>query len=1090
MRIEVPKYKMIFCLKMKIRRFLIFCLVPLWWMLSLSAVGQSIEMNQKVDNWRALLAKGAFQTIIDSCNAALQMERFTADKVVLSDVLSLQATALRQLDELDLAIQQHKNALAIRMQFLGVNTAKTASSYLNLGNCYWEKTEYERAFPYFKKALAIKEQLFGKNAFELVNVYNSLANYYVLQNDFPNATKTIKKVLAIAALHDQTKSPSLISTYLIYANLQLKQQQHLDSALIHLRQALQIQQDSSVFLHPTTAAIYKSMGNALYAKGAYWTAIDTLEKAAQIYQSIGRLEGKDLADCQINIGNCYANLGDALQAIVHYNQASFFIGDEEVGQLEIANNLGLAYKYANQLPKAIATFRKAINTYINLPVKTSNQQLLLADIYLNLGTCYLKEKRIGGAIYYFEEGLKLHQALQSPLLKIAQIKNQLGIAKLRNGETEEAANLLQTNLVLATELANPIFTFSTNYYLGQLYEKENEYDLSLTHYQQALTAIMPRNEAALIFPFERIQIYSTIANLYLQQDRGVKANLLNALDFAEKGIQVLTALKGDLTSTKSEVSLQNTFYHLYNTAIESTLLLAKYDKDFEAKAFQLTNQYKGNLLKKISRQASAQSTFRLPDSLLQQAAIIEATLNTYQQQQFYESQQQELLGSTYQATVTDSLIAVLQVQKKEYLHYLKDNYTDYYQLIHEEKEINIKDIQAKLSAEQTLIEYQWGTDQIWVFVFTKDTFSVNTIPYARKLTSDIQRINTLYTQRSDLLPKVARDTIFNELVLLAQDLYQQLIQPIAKKLQKELIIVPDGLLCYVPFELLIEQPAAKNRYFRSHQYLIQKHAISYQYASSLLVNQERNNLLNNSQKLLAIAPIFDKKHPILNPLKHNRKEAELIQSAIGGALWNQGKDSKTKLIQQLPSFSLLHLSTHGVLNDVAPEHSYIAFTNQSDNLFAEQLTVAEIYNLRLTTEMVVLSACKTAEGALSRGEGLLSLAHAFTYAGAKSLVASLWNVDDRHTPKLMESYYKYLKAGQSKSIALQQAKKDYLATATQEEAFPFYWAAFILIGDDIPLFAEKNTNYWYYLMGILGLIFLSIVWKKLNLNNHDRQTND
>ena len=1039
-------------------------------------VAEDREMSQRINNWRTLLAKGAFQTIIDSCNYALQMDSFTSDKIILSDVLSLQATALRQLNELDLAIQQHKNALQIREQFLGVNDARTASSYLNVGNCYWEKTEYDAAFPYFKKALTIKEQLFGKNAFELVNVHNSLANYFVLRNDFLQATKTIKKVLAIANLEGRTKSLSLVPTYLVYANCQLKQQQYPDSAFAYLQQALQIQQDSSTLFHPTTAAIYKSMGNALYAKGKYWTAIDTLEKALQIYQTIGHIKGKDLADCQINIGNCYSGLGDASQAVVHYKQASFFLGENEVGQLEIANNLGLAYKYANQLPKAIATFRKAINTYINLPTKQINQQQLLADIYLNLGTCYLRGKRIGGAIYYFEEGLRLHQALRSPMLKIAQIHNQLGITKLRNGEAKEATQLLQTNLELATKIANPIFTFSTNYYLGQLYEQEKKYEVSLTYYEQALAEIMPINEEALIFPFERIQIYTTIANVYLIQGKKEAANLSKALDYAERGITLLTALKGDLTSTKSEVSLQNTFYDLYNTAIESALLLAKNNKDFEVKAFELTNQYKGNLLKKISRQASAQTTFRLPDSLLQQADIIEASLNTYQQQQFYESQKQQLLGNGYQATVTDSMIAVLQAQKKEYLSNLKINYPDYYQLIHEEKRVKLEDIQANLSFQQSLIEYQWGNEQIWVFVLTKDTFSVTTIPNSSEITKKIQRINKLYTQRTDLLPKVTRDTIFNELVLLAQELYQQLIQPIAKNLQKELIIIPDGLLCYLPFELLIEQPAAKNRYFRSHQYLIQKHAISYQYASSLLVNQKKNNQPNLSQRLLAVAPIFDKKHPVLNPLKHNRREAELIQLAIGGDLWNEGDDSKTKFIEQLPHFSLLHLSTHGVLNDEAPEYSYIAFTNQSNNLATEQLTVAEIYSLRLATEMIVLSACKTAEGALSRGEGLLSLAHAFTYAGAKSLVASLWNVDDRHTPELMESYYNYLKAGQPKSLALQQAKKEYLTKATQEEAFPFYWAGFILIGDDKALFdASWNIPFASFIkIGLLLFVGLLV----------------
>jgi len=154
------------------------------------------------------------------------------------------------------------------------------------------------------------------------------------------------------------------------------------------------------------------------------------------------------------------------------------------------------------------------------------------------------------------------------------------------------------------------------------------------------------------------------------------------------------------------------------------------------------------------------------------------------------------------------------------------------------------------------------------------------------------------------------------------------------------------------------------------------------------------------------------------------------------------------------------------------EFSYIAFQNEADSTAVNnsRLYVNELYNLELNADLVVLSACETGLGELKRGEGVISLARGFTYAGAKSTLTSLWSVNDAQTTKLMESFYTNLKDGMTKDKALRKAKLDYLNNENLNA--PYFWAGFIPAGDMSAI--SSNTNYWYWALGIL--IALLLAW--------------
>jgi CHAT domain-containing protein len=173
-------------------------------------------------------------------------------------------------------------------------------------------------------------------------------------------------------------------------------------------------------------------------------------------------------------------------------------------------------------------------------------------------------------------------------------------------------------------------------------------------------------------------------------------------------------------------------------------------------------------------------------------------------------------------------------------------------------------------------------------------------------------------------------------------------------------------------------------------------------------------------------------------------------------------------VKLAPDFPLIHLATHGILNDKDPDRSYLAFSAGPEGNEDTRLYVRDLYAMRLHSELVVLSACETGIGQLSRGEGLLSLARGFSYAGARSLLTTLWSIPDGAANSgLLPAYYTQLQNGADKAAALRQAQLGQIDNAfTENLAHPFYWAAFTPVGDMSPL--EKDEINWFW--GIFGAV--------------------
>jgi CHAT domain-containing protein len=291
---------------------------------------------------------------------------------------------------------------------------------------------------------------------------------------------------------------------------------------------------------------------------------------------------------------------------------------------------------------------------------------------------------------------------------------------------------------------------------------------------------------------------------------------------------------------------------------------------------------------------------------------------------------------------------------------------------------------------------------------------------------------------------------------LTDSLYKKLILPFANDIADvdRLMIIPDDELSYLPFELLGD--SGRNK-------LISKYPITYNYSCSLLQQKSTDN---KHAPVLAVAP-FTKSLPA--------SEME-IQNIRGDKI--TGKNAtKDKFIASAKNYPVIHLATHARANDSIPARSFIEFYRDDSTFTSSRLFSKEIAGLGLdNVNLVILSACETGTGQLVKGEGLMSLTRAFSYAGCRNTIASLWKADDKSTAKISAHLHHYINNGESFADALQKARMDYLSEATGSLKLPAYWAHLRLIGG---FEQSKRGNVIYLIIGsalliaIIAIIFLS-----------------
>jgi CHAT domain-containing protein len=266
-------------------------------------------------------------------------------------------------------------------------------------------------------------------------------------------------------------------------------------------------------------------------------------------------------------------------------------------------------------------------------------------------------------------------------------------------------------------------------------------------------------------------------------------------------------------------------------------------------------------------------------------------------------------------------------------------------------------------------------------------------------------------------------------------------------------------------------------------YLMQNHVVGYASSATAHLYAQGHPVQAQGTRMLAFAPSFDNEpmyadagRSALTALKHASKEVEAISQYFKGDVVVGEQATEQNFKSVMGNYNILHFATHGTIADENPMWSGISFTQTKDSVEDGMLQTMELFGMKLNADMAVLSACNTGRGKLVKGEGIMSLARGFMYAGCPSIVMSLYAVDDAATSSIMEGFYKALAKGQDKDLALQTAKKDYLLSHSDIKCHPYYWAAHVLIGAPEGFGSQQQGLTWLLMLG--GLLAL-ILWDEL-----------
>ncbi len=296
---------------------------------------------------------------------------------------------------------------------------------------------------------------------------------------------------------------------------------------------------------------------------------------------------------------------------------------------------------------------------------------------------------------------------------------------------------------------------------------------------------------------------------------------------------------------------------------------------------------------------------------------------------------------------------------------------------------------------------------------------------------------------------------------------------------KQITFIPDGVLHYIPFEILItsiEGPADK-------KYLIQDFTINYLHSTGfteLYQNTESQSLTymgfspgykQESEALLASRSARDNQIAgMLQKLPMAEEEVKNSASLWNGDYYSNENATEENFKRFAGDAGIIHIASHAIIDDEEPMNSKLVFSPGADTLEDGLLHTYELYNMKLNAQLAFLSACNTGFGQIKSGQGVVSLAKGFFYAGVPNVMMSLWSVPDKSTSEIMIYFNKELKKGVGKADALRNAKLKFLETADENTSDPYYWAAFTMIGDNEPL--KTNSVFPYWLIGIVVLVII------------------
>ena len=790
---------------------------------------------------------------------------------------------------------------------------------------------------------------------------------------------------------------------------------------------------------------YSFLFQALENYGGNFTAQGDYEQGLAIYEyAYGRKQGyyqasekdearaKELAKAKILIGETHLSLKN-------YDQALVFI-EEGMHGLKTNN----AYRDIFWAATGYFDIGKIKEQYDNIDEAKDNfeaaQQLFEQSQTATFDNRYL------GFIEYVSNFYATHGAPEKALAM-----------------AQRAYEYIKENQGVTTTLE---FDHTLN--LAQIYVHQEAYEKALKQIQLAQTTL-DKIKGSNDFRLEQREIDLTVLETKIELSKGdlpSTSQLKERLIHIQKAITLLEAKKELLYSNEDNAVLLEQNYELFELAKQVVLLLYNSTKE-EDYLTLLLNYTESGLYHRIRTRLNMKNDIRfnkIPDSVVQKG-----------------NELRTLVDTAFNGDRDDAIVKYDSIVNKwqEYKSTLKMTYPEYYRMRYETIDANITGIRDLIPENTTLVRYFNVFDKAFSLVMDKQETSLYEIDIQKATPTILALQEKQFDER-----ETVRDLM---------ELYEILWQPFEDKIKHEnVVIIPNGALYNLSFEaLLLEESDSYGDMITNS--LLSRHNIAYNY-STLLTNKNVNSE-QYKQDFIAFTPEFsermkdeykvaltdsleiDKTYLTLLPQPFSVSIAENYTRVFKGDHFTNTNATKQLFTKQASEHKIIHIGTHAESNNISPEFSRLLFAkpvSESASVEDNSLYAYEIYNCDLSSNLAILTACETGKPSYQSGEGMISLAHAFSYAGSESILTSLWKIDEQSSAIIVGYFYDNLKKGMSKPEALRQAKLRYLSTNEGRLLQPNYWAGLVLMGDTSPIKLDASGSWWVW--AVAAAIGLIIIW--------------
>ena len=716
----------------------------------------------------------------------------------------------------------------------------------------------------------------------------------------------------------------------------------------------------------------------------------------------------DKIDCLLGVGYVYSDLGNFSKATSYFSEATKLIKNNR----DYANvpyylcNLGSLYRRKAEIANDKSYLNKALDCYYEALEFSwqAGDRRIEAKIICNISFALLKLNEIAGAMHFLDSGLQKAILLNDPDVMSQMLINK-GHSFLELGHPDKAIIFFKRALDLSSKNKTEYWLWEAYWGLGKCLEKRNELSAAESSYRNSI-ALIERTR-------DRFNLETDKASFV--QDKLAAYESLAHLLFMQLKIKPNNNLK-EKTFAVIEKAKAHSF--LENIRGGRRNIIERISPELRANEEEISGRI-SNLMRAVSRQG--------------------------------------LSGGQ-----KESLWRDLAHWEEKY-DLLMDRVWPVESRIFRSEPLALNRVQAFLRERKTaVLEYLLGDEQSYLVLLTGKACDIWSLPPKSEIENSIKIYIKMLSSppRGEFRGKLAARRLFRELLFPLKHVEGMEIE--------NLVIVPDGLLYYLPFETLTDDSSERSALDRC---LLEDYSISYAPSvTSLYWISESKRAKEAAKGLLAFGnPNYD--NPLdqttgsgspagilrsiyldqgfsFFPLPHTQEEVLdisrfFMRDKADVFLGEQASEEAVKKAC-LTDYRIIHFACHGFLDERFPLRSALVLSPTKVPNEDGFLQAREVNNLRTQADLIVLSACQTGKGSLEKGEGLLGLTRVFFYVGAKSVVSALWPINDQSTSVIMQYFYAGLARGLGKSRALREAK---LKMTRSEYAHPFYWAAFILNGD-------------------------------------------